>query len=1553
MIEHIRSYEVSIWTLQDSFITVLKPSNLEPKGQIQEPHMGLKDSNDNTFSFKIPMYLNAIDGTFVENPIWFTTRNGNIIANMRKVKVIFNKGEVKNEQVFEFIITNVKEEHEGFAKYCEVECEGLAFHELGKQGYRITLSGADDVDYDQQQWAQKSIATRGAMPYPNLNYWADKILKNSSWIYSVCMDWSAQDGIVDNVDYMAMDAAARKAYNDAREAQGYRRRDTIYEDAYVSSWSKPSDESVLTPSNLEPQREKYRLIEDNESNRYNLCQTLAETFQVFVKYVYHYDDNYHIVGREVVFYNNFLNEHDGVIDFTYKYNTKSLTREMDSTDLTSKMFVKPLSDEDAISGSTVISDTDANKSLEDYILNFDYLYHIGTISEEQYAEIPVFEANVRALNEQLIELEDDIILLQNQLPELEATRDNALAATALDLENIESSNSLLNNLTNDTGIIVVDADMGPQTLYLLKDTDSDTYYVNLRTEGIIPNTVRLWYTYTQATRTLSDEVPYFTRQLDEFGNLNKITNLLPKGDSTRVYATFSYRPQLKYENVIRTYENALNKDTATYNSMKAKAESIKTEIETKQAQYDTLMADKEKLLADFERLMGPALREGTWQPENEYAGYGDFYSEEVTLGAQSAFSDSMVSIGWDSEPFDGEQLNYYELGILREKTYYPCIDLSNILSNFSDAAFLEQMSFIYNDTNAFGDNDPRAFQYFPIGSRAQLGFIRQNSNADVIPVLFLTGAEQVNDWSTFTNNARLGVVNATVEIDPTTAAPYVKIDIDNEVRNLQWINNPQNYEVVYPRIQIASPFMKTGNDQISVQRTTSGKEKILDAYSDYSVLYRDKNYYITLAPQAIVGAGVFANKYNTNVTISNTALAIYLDALQVLKENSIPKASYTIEPAMTDKTFTHNAYARIAQLAHINDYELKFENVMGYISELDLDLDMPKNDKATIKNYKTKFEDLFSSIVAQTEAMKKNSYVFGLVSNAFDANGTLNSSIINSIVDNINFDGIIYKSAFARAAEIATTAADNKAALANSTAMRVMNGDLGLAFASGSGITSVKLTHEDGLLIEGYLDKAKTLPGFFRVTNGAMGFFKKVNGAEMPSLYFENGDLALSGTVYASNGWFGADNGWIIGNGKTVNGTTYQGGLLYSANQRIIFAAGTGSQNPSVAFYNASGSPLLAYDGSTLSINGNGTFTGSITASTGYIGNWLIGTNALTSGSGKVGMSSTYSGDGSGNVMFWAGNATAASAPFRVYGNGAVTATSADITGTIRASNLYIGNTKATFSLDSNGKITLGSVSGTGNLAQLTMTNGYMNLSSIGGSSGISSSSNVRIGPNGIYLASSGYLVIDAGNFKINSAGNVTVTGSVTATDFTITGITDKDGNAVNVGNALKTLLQYRTDSEQADDQTATYFGMGRLVSSWSNGNWLKVVSIDGTVTKISFGNSAKLAQARRDGRNDIINSLSVGMTSPNYHEDGYMWRVPYTLSADYMTTKTGYVSVSMNYVYTEARKGYTKDSDISLGSTATWTSSRQGNNLIVYCKVTLNKGSSSSTKEYNHTFSL
>jgi len=52
----------------------------------------LKIKTDGTleFSFKLPMYLFK-GRQLVENPLWYHTQNGNLIANMRKIKVILNK----------------------------------------------------------------------------------------------------------------------------------------------------------------------------------------------------------------------------------------------------------------------------------------------------------------------------------------------------------------------------------------------------------------------------------------------------------------------------------------------------------------------------------------------------------------------------------------------------------------------------------------------------------------------------------------------------------------------------------------------------------------------------------------------------------------------------------------------------------------------------------------------------------------------------------------------------------------------------------------------------------------------------------------------------------------------------------------------------------------------------------------------------------------------------------------------------------------------------------------------------------------------------------------------------------------------------------------------------------------------------------------------------------------------------------------------------------------------------------------------------------------------
>ena len=91
----------------------------------------------------------------------------------------------------------------------------------------------------------------------------------------------------------------------------------------------------------------------------------------------------------------------------------------------------------------------------------------------------------------------------------------------------------------------------------------------------------------------------------------------------------------------------------------------------------------------------------------------------------------------------------------------------------------------------------------------------------------------------------------------------------------------------------------------------------------------------------------------------------------------------------------------------------------------------------------------------------------------------------------------------------------------------------------------------------------------------------------------------------------------------------------------------------------------LHWNGTTLTI------VGSITATTGTIGGWSIGSTALTSGSGAntVGLDS-----GGTNPAIYAGSATPASAPFRVTQAGALVATSATITGTIVAGSVVATN---------------------------------------------------------------------------------------------------------------------------------------------------------------------------------------------------------------------------------------------------------------------------------------
>ncbi len=99
------------------------------------------------------------------------------------------------------------------------------------------------------------------------------------------------------------------------------------------------------------------------------------------------------------------------------------------------------------------------------------------------------------------------------------------------------------------------------------------------------------------------------------------------------------------------------------------------------------------------------------------------------------------------------------------------------------------------------------------------------------------------------------------------------------------------------------------------------------------------------------------------------------------------------------------------------------------------------------------------------------------------------------------------------------------------------------------------------------------------------------------------------------------------------------------------------------------GNGKLKWDGTSLSITGNGKFAGEITATSGKIGKYTID-NYLITGSG-----STCTGMG-GNQAFWAGSDDSSKAPFHVSYDGSLYASKANISGVINSTDGSIGGWK-------------------------------------------------------------------------------------------------------------------------------------------------------------------------------------------------------------------------------------------------------------------------------------
>jgi len=210
--------------------------------------------------------------------------------------------------------------------------------------------------------------------------------------------------------------------------------------------------------------------------------------------------------------------------------------------------------------------------------------------------------------------------------------------------------------------------------------------------------------------------------------------------------------------------------------------------------------------------------------------------------------------------------------------------------------------------------------------------------------------------------------------------------------------------------------------------------------------------------------------------------------------------------------------------------------------------------------------------------------------------------------------------------------------------------------------------------------------GYYLDTTGSMRFGDP-SGAHIR--FTEAGGVVIAGSVSISGtatiGSTAASTVESNANSAQQNGSAKTAGSVggWSVNSNAIYRGTEGADdtyttnNGDITF----GAGWISAKQFKIASNGNATFKGNLTGATGTFSDTVSGAT-ITGGTISIGSSNNiFKADSNGIYL---GNATFASAPFRVTPGGALTATNATITGVITAESGFIGTAAAGWSIASN-----------------------------------------------------------------------------------------------------------------------------------------------------------------------------------------------------------------------------------------------------------------------------
>jgi len=234
--------------------------------------------------------------------------------------------------------------------------------------------------------------------------------------------------------------------------------------------------------------EKMLTISESHSNCFNILQSIAETFEAWLKIQVEHENDGSIKLDEnkkpikKILFKDFAGS-ENYAGFKYGTNLKSITRTIDSDEIITKLIVDQAQSDYVDKGIVSIQDAKSNASGESYIFNFDYFYNNGLMDIElSRPKVEQFNLSMRLLNNQLNELNKTKADLEMSLIKINSTRTDITTLIETAKQNINIGRTDFKkttgqdydeyqklNITEDTYVLTTDETVDPYKTYYVKN----------------------------------------------------------------------------------------------------------------------------------------------------------------------------------------------------------------------------------------------------------------------------------------------------------------------------------------------------------------------------------------------------------------------------------------------------------------------------------------------------------------------------------------------------------------------------------------------------------------------------------------------------------------------------------------------------------------------------------------------------------------------------------------------------------------------------------------------------------------------------------------------------------------------------------------------------------------------------------------------------------------------------------------------------------------------------------------------------------------------------